>query len=223
MKYRTKTCPTCGKHFSYEVGQGNDRKHCDSICRQKAQIENRKKRIENSPNCIINGCKNKQEQRRGGYCEKHYGRMRRNGNTNGPKYKYRYKTGAGYIKLLKRDHPLADSNGNVSEHRYVLYEKYGEGKQNCFWCGIELLNWDDIVVDHLDENKQNNEISNLLLSCNNCNRARGASLSFIKRMKTDSLPILIESIKRYHKDCKKEQRNSNGNTGAKVRVASEPL
>ena len=218
MKYRTKTCPTCGKHFSYEISRGKDREYCNPKCRLIRQPEYRTKRMEDAPYCVVDGCKNR-GVRRDGYCETHYYRLRRNGHLHVKKPKYRYKTGAGYIKLLKRDHPLADSNDHVFEHRYVLYEKYGEGKQSCFWCGTELLSWGDIVVDHLDENKQNNEISNLLLSCNNCNRARGASLSFIKRMKTDSLPILIESIKRYHKDCKKtaeEQRNKNGHVGAEV-------
>ena len=64
--------------------------------------------------------------------------------------------------------------------------------------GVVLnLNGKDIVIDYLNENKQDNNINNLVISCNNCNRARGAILSFIERMKKESLSKFIECVKRY--------------------------
>lgn len=81
---------------------------------------------------------------------------------------YRYLTG-------QQDHPLASSSDCVAEHRVVLYEKIGPGPHPCHWCG-GLLGWggkSGINVDHLDNDKLNNDPDNLVPSCGNCNRQRG--------------------------------------------------
>jgi len=55
----------------------------------------------------------------------------------------------GYWYIWKPDHPFANCYGYIAEHR-VIYEEY----YNC--C---LLPW--IEIHHIDNNRSNNEISNL--------------------------------------------------------------
>ncbi len=195
MSYRTKICPICGKSFSYEVARGSDRKYCDS---KKCQLERKYIARQNREykKCKVGGCEEDATRVSAGLCETHYYRKRRNGTYNARVVAGRYITGAGYVKLLKPEHPMADSKGHVFEHRYIMYEHLGGGEHECYWCGAKGT-WDKIVIDHLDENKQNNTVGNLVVSCNNCNRARGAVLPFIKRMRPDALPVFIERVKHY--------------------------
>jgi len=88
------------------------------------------------------------------------------------------------------DHPLTHSGGSVYEHRKVVFDKVGVGPHPCYWCG-KILEWSDIVVDHLNEVKDDNRFENLVISCNPCNRARGGMLDFIKRMRGEALPTFI--------------------------------
>jgi HNH endonuclease len=62
----------------------------------------------------------------------------------------------------------------VYEHRYVLYERLGDGPQQCWWCGREVRWKKDLDVDHLDYDKSNNDPANLVPSCRACNIGRGA-------------------------------------------------
>ena len=75
----------------------------------------------------------------------------------------------GYRVLTgHQDHPLSCHNGEVKEHRKVLYDKIGPGQHSCYLCGREM-GWDQIVVDHLDEDKLNNDSANLEPACRKCN------------------------------------------------------
>lgn len=90
----------------------------------------------------------------------------------------RFLAADGYIKLTGekvKDHPLLNAAGQIGEHRFVLYEKIGPGPHPCHWCG-KLLDWtkgqnwrEGIQSDHLDDNKTNNDPSNLVPSCFLCN------------------------------------------------------
>lgn len=55
----------------------------------------------------------------------------------------------GYVLLLAPDHPSADPNGYVKEHRLVMEKSLGR-----------ILSRDELV-HHKDENKGNNDVSNL--------------------------------------------------------------
>ena len=78
-------------------------------------------------------------------------------------------------------HPLASKNGRLFFHRYLLFEKLGAGVHPCYWCG-DPVEWKvrdgrgvgvgDLVVDHLDGDPQNNDPSNLVAACNQCNTIR---------------------------------------------------
>lgn len=78
-------------------------------------------------------------------------------------------------------HPLAMKWGYVLEHRFVLYESIGPGSHPCHWCKA-TVSWGApgtgnrskgvLVVDHMDGDKLNNDIGNLVPSCNGCNISR---------------------------------------------------
>lgn len=63
----------------------------------------------------------------------------------------RYKTSDGYRVIKCRDHPFSDSQGYVKEHRLVVEEKMGR-----------YLTKEE-VVHHIDFNRSNNNIVNLML------------------------------------------------------------
>ena len=192
MNIVNKICKFCGSAFSYENTRGMSRIYCSAKCRNKAKKEFLKIRSEfGYGTCVVEGCERPATRKTEMMCEMHYGRIRRNGNTDGRVIKGRYKTAAGYIKVLDRYHVLADGYGLVFEHRLVAFEHHKGVCPKCFWCKKEL-SWDVAAVDHLDEDKENNEITNLVVTCNACNRARGAVLPFLARMDDEAYSIFIE-------------------------------
>lgn len=65
--------------------------------------------------------------------------------------------------------------------RRKMLRLYGPGAHPCLWCA-KLVRWDiaypardALVVDHIDENRNNNHQSNLAISCQSCNSARTVS------------------------------------------------
>ncbi len=105
-------------------------------------------------------------------CEMHYYRVRRNGTTKLQeltRQERRIHTG-GYVLVYDKHHPLSDKGGYVYEHRKVLYDASPE--MICFHCG-NAETWGSCHVDHLDDSKTNNNLSNLVISCPQCNQARG--------------------------------------------------
>jgi hypothetical protein len=88
--------------------------------------------------------------------------------------------GHGYIAAFRPDHPLAQRTGWQYEHRIVLYDMIGAGEHPCHWCG-KALSWKinynaadnrGLGVDHLDRDRTNNTVANLVPSCRSCNNAR---------------------------------------------------
>lgn len=194
---RKKICQTCGKAFAYEVGPGRDRKHCGDDCRVQHKKALRAQRLKTLPKCSVVGCDSPAVRVGAGLCEKHYSRVRRTGSYEAREVIGRYVTGSGYIKVLRHGHPMADAKGHVFEHRLVAFEEANGACPSCFWCGCRL-EWESAVVDHLNEDKQDNKPTNLVVSCNDCNRARGAMLPFIGRMRADALKVFVERVKEFH-------------------------
>lgn len=87
------------------------------------------------------------------------------------KSKYRY----SYVYLYRPDHSIADKSGKVAEHRFVLFNAIGEGPHPCQWgCG-RSVDWggkSGINVDHLNGDPSDNRLGNLVVSCQQCNKAR---------------------------------------------------
>jgi hypothetical protein len=94
-----------------------------------------------------------------------------------------YVTDQGYRVVTRAGHPLADSSGRVYEHREVLYGALGEGPHKCHWCGRGLAwkrrsGFARLVTDHLNDNRTDNRIENLVPSCTNCNSDRARRPDF---------------------------------------------
>ena len=86
-------------------------------------------------------------------------------------------TVAAYMTAKRPDHPTAHADGRVRVHRAVLYDAIGPGVHRCHWCRVEIewfhAEWSrDLVADHVDGDTWNNDTSNLVPSCNGCNRNR---------------------------------------------------
>jgi hypothetical protein len=221
---RTRSCQHCAVNFSYPVGKGKDRIHCSSECSRAAYISRRpsrdtwptcradgcgttvrsyratlcnrhysEERKRSAGVCSVHKCKNPATRTGGRLCETHYYRERRTGSLDRSPIVGRYEVGSGYVLLLDPKHPLAGSNGHVYEHRYVAYEVRNGVCEPCFWCGTPL-NWSDAVVDHLNEVKDDNSPGNLVIACNPCNRARGAMVPFLRRMRCEAVESFIRTV-----------------------------
>lgn len=136
--------------------------------------------------CSIDGCAKRSRSGVNPYCEMHYYRTRRHGDPMTVKAVSGVAmTSNGYVLAHLPNHPQARTastlSGWVLAHRATLYDDIGPGVHPCHWCGCPV-DWgksypadlDALVVDHLDEDKTNNDPSNLVPACNACNSTRGS-------------------------------------------------
>lgn len=186
---RHRTCEACGSAFKYFIARGVNRRFCsDPSCRATRM----RTLAGGKPMCVTEGCQNKREYS-SGLCNSCYIRLRRTGTLERRTFLYRSQLSTGYIVLATRDHPLS-VNGKLFEHRKVLYAAIGPGPHACHWCGV-AVDWilgrcakGALVPDHLDGNKANNDLANLVPSCNPCNSRRGMLMLWVTKHKDD--PIL---------------------------------
>lgn len=131
--------------------------------------------------CSIEGCDRAVWSRE--MCNLHYTRTKRTGGP-GPAGPTTNPPGSGCLRpdgyrvVYFHGHPLADANGQILEHRLVLFAVIGSGEHSCHWCA-KPIRWiapagtaAALVVDHLDWNRANNAPANLVPSCSPCNIAR---------------------------------------------------
>lgn len=122
--------------------------------------------------CRADGCDRDATYKTQCLCQKHYFRMRRNGQLELVRSrKYRTSNPAGYQRLFEPKHPLANSNGYVYEHRAVAYSTHGDNLPPCALCGEEI-NWSSCHIDHIDADVTNNRAENLRPLCRVCNTFR---------------------------------------------------
>lgn len=218
---RERICKSCGIGFSYPIGPGRDRLHCSDECRESWKKKNQKPRDQwprcecgtivrqisaktcnkcytsalkkRAGKCLVHKCREPATRKGPGLCEKHYYRKRRTGTTDDREVIGWYKDGHGYVHSRNKSHPLAKKSGYVAEHRMVLFNAIGEGEHPCYWCGIKV-GWEVMHVDHVDEDKTNNELGNLVPSCASCNKARGAMLHLLRRIKPEVREEVMMSI-----------------------------
>lgn len=126
--------------------------------------------------CTIEGCDAPHEGK--GLCNRHFLRWKKHGDPE--TVIVRPRVGCinpdGYRVLGWKDHPLASKPGLVLEHRVLLYDAIGPGVHPCHHCG-RPVDWarsypkdpDALVVDHLDHDRSNNDLANLVPSCQPCN------------------------------------------------------
>ena len=197
---RSRACSTCGDVFTYRIGRGMDRRHCGQRqCTLKRQCARAAVRVAAHKECVVDGCARPAIYTGFGLCRTCWLQQHRTGSTIRKSPQTRLRRPSGYIALWAPDHPLArDGRNRVYEHRVVLYDALGPGPHACFWCDMPLGGWDEIVADHLNEQKDDNRPENLVVSCNSCNRARGAMLQFIKRVGHVALDVALTSLRSYH-------------------------
>lgn len=123
--------------------------------------------------CCVENCGNNSRTKYGQFCEKHYMRLRRNGDTNRRKPEERITHSSGYVLLFRPEHPLTKRSGRVREyeHRVVFYDTHGAGPFSCHWCGVQV-SWSDMHVDHVNAVRDDNRLENLVASCARCNQGR---------------------------------------------------
>lgn len=189
---KTMKCAKCGNDFVVITKKGGQtRKYCSHICSRRAAMESFNSRRVVAGECCVEGCCKPIKRVTVSLCEMHYMRWRRNGNMLKQKSNGRYKTRDGYVLLNLPQHPLANMGGAVAEHRSVAYSKYAGICPPCHWCAKDL-SWEDAVVDHLNEIKDDNAPDNLVVSCNACNRARGGILPFIRQLNDAKWQMFID-------------------------------
>jgi len=132
--------------------------------------------------CSVEGCEKIATRKGAKMCEVHYYRKRRYNTTNLTNSRKPFlQHSGGYICEYDPNHPLSDKRGYVYQHRRVVYD-YHENNPHlelkCEYCNRSLT-WkvdkgdiNKVFIDHRDENKRNNSLSNLVLSCMICNFSR---------------------------------------------------
>lgn len=126
--------------------------------------------------CGVDGCCSATRGKSSLYCQKHYMRVYRNGTTEKKIQPRSFLHSGGYVLVPANGHWLARGSSHAYEHRLVYEAANGAGPFGCFWCGVEVT-WDDLHIDHKDDCKTNNHISNLAASCAKCNQQRGRQKS----------------------------------------------
>ena len=123
--------------------------------------------------CRVDGCERDARYKAAQLCQKHYFRVRRSGGTDLKPVTAtpRVITPNGYVRVYRPGHPLAISN-YVFEQRMVMWEEVGLNCAPCEICGRDET-WKTCHVDHRDEDRQNNDRSNLRILCRGCNVKRG--------------------------------------------------
>ena len=143
-KGEIKNCKVCGKPFYRLHCRQPVGKYCSKKCRAKGMIgfkhsEESKKRIRES----------------------------RIGPKN-PHYKGRFIGSTGYVMLLRRDHPFADCNGHIFEHRVIMEKILGR-----YLTPFEIVHHKNrIKTDNRPENLQvfviDNKKQDYKITCPNC-------------------------------------------------------
>ena len=143
--------------------------------------------------CSVDGCSSPATREGAQLCEMHYTRKRRNGYTDPIKRPVETKQSAGYILQIANGHPIARGKFRAYQHRIVYYDHCGAGPFKCHWCNTSVT-WDDLHIDHVDDDIKNNDISNLVASCATCNKARGSHKALAKWR--DKTGIALDGIKK---------------------------
>jgi hypothetical protein len=62
----------------------------------------------------------------------------------------------------------------------VLFDRIKYARVPCFWCGKRLVFGDNLFVDHLNHDRHDNRVANLVPACNWCNAGRTRTNSKVR-------------------------------------------
>lgn len=184
----TATCSVCGDPFTYFHQTGRPRVHCNGLCKTRAKVIHVTGKKRTFDPCEVSGCARLATRVGFGMCEAHYMRKRRSGSLQ-KKQPAPFRSKEGYVFQTMPGHPLAN-NGVLAVHRKVAYDTHGPDCPNCFWCAKQIT-WRACHIDHLNGAKDDNAPDNLVVSCPQCNRMRGACWPFLKGLSLDKRSLLI--------------------------------
>lgn len=120
--------------------------------------------------CIVDGC-DKPTPTRGRVCAMHRQRKARSGSYE---LRGRPRQTRDYIKVARPGHPQAQmANGRGYLHRINLYDAIGPGTHPCAYCAVPVTWGVDLHVDHIDNDRDNNDPTNLAPCCAPCNARKG--------------------------------------------------
>lgn len=133
--------------------------------------------------CAVPGCIKEPRSGKADLCKMHYHRAYRHGSVDAliSESGLTVSNGRKYRSLYRPRHPMAAPSGKIYEHRFVLYEKIGPGTHPCHWCGTPVR-WivgkapGMLTADHVDGHGDNNDPTNLVPACQQCNTTRAQAL-----------------------------------------------
>lgn len=167
-----KNCLWCQAALPTTEGRGKAKAYCTPEHKEAAAQARAEAKVLQC--CTVEGCTATANRKGNTLCEAHYMRVRRNGTTAS-----QYERAAqyqdhsnGYLLVKAQGHPRSLGMARAYAHRVVFTDTYGEGPFKCNWCP-NTVTWDDMHVDHLDDDKHNNHPDNLVASCQVCNMKRG--------------------------------------------------
>jgi len=196
-KVEAATCAHCAEPFSYMRTTGAKRRYCGDVCQAAAKQANKAALAEKATvHCSTDHCDGMVVLRTAaGVCEACYCFRRRTGSARVVRlHRKPIVRGDGYRAVYEPRHPLADKSGYVFEHRKVAFESNRGACPGCHWCAVQLT-WPTAVVDHLNDTRGDNEPSNLVVSCNDCNRWRGSLITFLSKIQPERFEQLVELMR----------------------------
>lgn len=129
--------------------------------------------------CAVLDCDKPPRSGKAELCKMHYHRQYRHGSVHARAFSTQKQPNSEYRRVYRPGHPISGKRGMTYAHRVNLYDKIGPGEHGCHWCG-KTVSWDGLVkagdkleVDHLNNDKTDNDPANLVPACRSCNTTRG--------------------------------------------------
>jgi hypothetical protein len=176
MRKITKNCPICAKKYTIPYCHRKRYKTCSYKCGGIYRMKNSIKNI--CKNCKIEFISKKYKRHKQSFCNRECSIIgRKNGKTLTCKmcnisfycprnllYKRKYCTNKCRLEDWNEKSIKAEMPGSYRQNAWKVYEK------KCYDCGI--IDERILVIHHVDGNRKNGKISNLIPVCHNCHCIR---------------------------------------------------